>query len=164
MNKKIASELAIGIILLAAIAIGGIFWMSERKQAINDSKLSQSSILLKKQPLSKENKQTETPCESHYYEGESEVRGWIVSSDKNNGENIIVQIKDEDIKNLPVKNVDALENFTVRLVDPTPQIKKNLIVATEEKPTKITIKGYAEICQKPPLVSLQKATVAFKKS
>lgn len=164
MNKKIASELAIGIILMAAIVIGGIFWMSEKKRAMDDSKLSQSSILLKKQPAPKGTKLTEAPCESHYYEGESEVRGWIVSSDKNDGENIIVQIKDEDIKNLPVKNVDVLKNFTVRLVDPTPQIKKNLIIATEEKPAKITIKGYAETCQHPPLVSLQKATVAFKKS
>ena len=74
MNKKIASELAIGIILMVAIVIGGIFWMSERKQAIDEFNLSQSPILLKKQPLSKESKLTEAPCESHYYEGESEVR------------------------------------------------------------------------------------------
>ena len=31
-NKKIASEIAIGIILLLAIAIGGIFWMKNRKE------------------------------------------------------------------------------------------------------------------------------------
>ncbi len=32
MNKKIASEIAVGIILLLAIIIGGIFWVQEIKQ------------------------------------------------------------------------------------------------------------------------------------
>ena len=33
MNKKIASEIAIGIILIIAIVIGGIFWLQNKKQA-----------------------------------------------------------------------------------------------------------------------------------
>jgi hypothetical protein len=160
MNKKIASELAIGIILLIAIVLGGIFWMHDLKQAMSNSQLAESA---KKQLAAKEDGNA---CQSHYYEGESKIRGWVAPADKNDGKGngIIVQIKDEDVKNLPIKDTGTLANFTVRLIDPTVQVKNSLSQATEEKPATITIKGYAEICQQqPPQVSLEQATIAFKK-
>lgn len=41
VNKKIASELAVGTVLLAALAVGGIFWMENRNSVISD----QSSVI-----------------------------------------------------------------------------------------------------------------------
>lgn len=38
INKKIASEIAVGIVLILAIAIGGIFWMQEKKDTIETRK------------------------------------------------------------------------------------------------------------------------------
>lgn len=38
-NKKIASEIAIGIVLLLVIAIGGIFWMQNKKAVISNQPL-----------------------------------------------------------------------------------------------------------------------------
>lgn len=38
-NKKIASEIAIGIILLIAIVIGGIFWVQSKESIISDQPL-----------------------------------------------------------------------------------------------------------------------------
>ncbi len=36
INKKIASEIAFGIILLLVVAIGGFFWLQNQKTASND--------------------------------------------------------------------------------------------------------------------------------
>ncbi|KKQ50628.1 MAG: hypothetical protein US70_C0034G0006 [Parcubacteria group bacterium GW2011_GWD2_38_11] len=38
LNKKIASEIALGIIVLLAIVVGGIFWMENGKEVVNNSK------------------------------------------------------------------------------------------------------------------------------
>ena len=164
MNKKIASELAIGIILLIAIIVGGIFWVSKQKQSMIKDQPPQAVQYLKKKPIVKNTDQIIDSCKSHYYEGESKVHGWIASTDQNDEKSIIVRIKNEDVKDLPIKNTENSENFTVKLIDPTEQVKNSLSLATEEKPTELTLKGYAEICQQaPPQVSLQQATVAFKK-
>jgi hypothetical protein len=143
MNKKIASELAIGIILIVAIVIGGIFWLQGKEQKVSSP--------------------SNNACKSHYYEGESGVNAWAVSSDQDSGGGIIVRIAKEDAQKLPIKNADG--NLTLRLIDPTDAVQSSLNSATEKKPAAITLKGYAEICEKkPPEVSLEQATVAFKKS
>jgi len=165
MNKKIASELAIGIILLIAIIIGGIFWVSIQRQSMNNSQLSQSAIVLKKQPVVKKIDKTETPCQSHYYEGESKVQAWLVSAGQKDENSMIIQLKSGEEKKLPSGDIVKNGNFTVKLIDPTAGVRKGLLASSKEKPVSITIHGYAEICQQPPpLVSLQEATVAFKKS
>ena len=55
-------------------------------------------------------------------------------------------------------------HFTATLVDPTAQIRNSLQKATMEKPALITVHGYAQACQQSPLVSIQIATIAFKKT
>lgn len=160
MNKKIVSELAIAIILLVSIIIGGIFWLSNQRETANDY---QSAAIFKKQPVIAETDKAKDSCQSHYYEGESRVRVWKVSPNQND-ESIVVYVKNEDVENLPIKNVEKSENFTVRLIDPTPEVKNSLSLATEKNPATITIKGYAEICQQePPQVSLEQAAAAFDK-
>ncbi len=39
INKKIASELAVGTVLILAIAVGGIFWMENKNSVISDQSL-----------------------------------------------------------------------------------------------------------------------------
>ncbi|EKE19358.1 MAG: hypothetical protein ACD_9C00041G0002, partial [uncultured bacterium] len=36
INKKIASELAVGTVLILALVVGGIFWMQERNSVISN--------------------------------------------------------------------------------------------------------------------------------
>ncbi len=150
MNKKIASEFAIGIILLVAIIVSGIFWLQRMKPA------GVSQALL--------TKQAGNACKPHYYEGEARIQGWISPEDKNSGNEVIVQVREEDMKNLPITDPDSIANFTVKLVDPTDAVRNSLRLATKEKPASVVVRGFAEICQQPPLVSLQQAKIAFKKS
>jgi hypothetical protein len=171
MNKKIAGEFAIGIILLIVIVVGGIFWLYGERQAREDQQLSQSMSALKQNVSGKisanqagTKNQESNSCVPHYYQGKINVSGWVESSDQNSKNGIVVELKSGEEKKLPVKDYESLTNFTVKLVDPTDDVKNKLQLATKEKPAVFTIQGYAEICSQPPLVSLQQATVAFKKS
>ena len=168
MNKKIANEFAIGIILLVTIIAGGIIWMFESKQLAENQQLLQVAPIISKQksPINKailSSQPAADLCTPHYYEGESKVQVWFVSAGQENENSLIIQLKKGEEKKLP--SVDAVKNtnFTVKLIDPTAGVRKGLLASSKEKPVSITIHGYAEICQQPPLVSLQEATVAFKK-
>jgi hypothetical protein len=50
INKKIASEIAVGIILLIAIAVGGIFWVQNRNTVISN----QSSVIENQKSVTQE--------------------------------------------------------------------------------------------------------------
>ena len=173
MSKKLASEFAIGIISLVAFIIGGIFWLDSIKennrnyvsqqqaQAPQKRQAADESVKVKT-AVSAENPTSEDSCKPHYYEGKEEVSGWFVSE---NGDGMVVAIKKGETSKLPIADasmVDTQRNFTVKLIDPTEEIKAKIQASTEKKPTTITIQGYAEICQQPPLVSIQPATIAFK--
>jgi hypothetical protein len=162
MNKKIASEFAIGIIVLLTIIIGGIFWLSKENQSGENQWLPQPATSVKQKPISKESQ--ESTCIPHYYEGKTVISGWISSSDQNDGKNLIVELKSGEEKKLPAKISENAANFTVKLIDPTAAVKNKLKLATKEKPATFTIQGYAEVCSQPPLISLQEASIAFKKS
>jgi hypothetical protein len=168
INSKIALELAIGVILVVAIAIGGIFWLD----GIGNEKLVDNSAgqIVKsvedanQTKTENENGQiVENACKPHYYEGEKEIKGWFVSQDENG---IIVAVNKDEFSKLPT-DVSQLanneDNFNLKLVDPTDEIGLKIKASSKEKPTTFTIHGYAEICQQPPLMSLQPATVAFRK-
>lgn len=163
MNKKIAGEFAIGIILLAAIIVGAIFWISSAGQSDESYQGVQTTLLTKKQqkdPVKLKDKE----CIPHYYEGKTDIQGWIVSSEQGSENEIVVQLKKDEEKKLPIKESEIIADFKVKLIDPTDKVLKDLRLATEEKPVTFTIQGYAEVCSQPPLVSLKQATVAFKRS
>ena len=62
MNKKIASEIAIGIILLVAIIVGGIFyWQSEKVQTVAPAVSNQQSAVSDQQARPVENQKTQIP-------------------------------------------------------------------------------------------------------
>jgi hypothetical protein len=175
MNKKIGSEFAIGAILLLVIIVGGYFWLDSRNQMSRleneDALLSANSIKpVQKNPApassGDEVKQTANVCETHYYEGKEQIRGWSVSDSSDNAGGIMVQISAEDIKKLPMGNSEEFvaNGNEVKLIDPTEKVTKQLENASQENPAEIILQGFAMTCQQPPLVSIQPATTAFKKS
>lgn len=170
INKKISSEFAIGIILLLAIIVGGIVWMFENKQSDEIQQISQVAPITSKQkiPIKKTDLVSQSAissCTPHYYAGESKVQVWLVSDGQKDKDSMVIQLKNGEEKKLPSEDGTVNNaNFIVKLIDPTAGVRKGLLASSKEKPVSITIHGYAEVCQQPPLVSLQEATIAFKKS
>ena len=165
MNKKIVSELAVGLILLIAIIMGGIAWFKNAKEIAALDSLNQNvpanvqptKILEDKNKVAEENS-----CKPHYYEGKISVSAWSVSEAE---DGIVVAIKKNEVSKLTIKNVDESNvkgNFTVKLIDPTDTVRAKIKASSAQKPATITLQGYAETCQQPPLVSIQPATEAFK--
>lgn len=173
MKSKIEGELAIGMILIIAIIMAGIFLLQEKKQNLKDELFARNSYthvnLQARRTADAGTKETEDTkadipdCPRHYYEGEATIRGWLLSSA--NDENLTVQIKNEDIEKLPTTKADSMrDKFMVTLIDPTDDVKEKLKTATEEKPVQITIRGFAHVCKTWPQASLKQATIAFKKN
>lgn len=171
MDKKIASELALGVIIFLAVVVGGVFFLQSRS-AGNPEQSAQSipaktpAVQATAVVADSSTKQDAESCEAHYYEGDQQIHVWPVAEPDENSDGLVVSIKAEDAKMLPVKQVSEnadISNFTVKLVDASKAVSKKIADASRENPAVITIKGYAEVCEEPPLVSLQPATVAFKK-
>lgn len=163
MNKKIASELAIGVVLLVAFVIAGISWFSSMRVGNEvGENLSQVQQPIRKQTrVMQEEKKTEE-CKPRYYEGNDKVNAWYISED---GDSVVMAISKESAVKLPgemSKNIAEQEEITIKLIDATDEVKKSAKASTKKNPTEITVQGYAEVCQQPPLVSLEKATIAFK--
>lgn len=168
MKRKIASELAIGVVLLIAFIVAGISWLD----SLQASKQAEDAISLVQAPKKEEiqnkaeKKDVESEnieeCKPRYYEGKDRVSVWIISEEN---DVIKMAIKKDEVSKLPVNaaqsSVDK-DNFIVGLVDATEETKEKLKDSSPQKPATITLQGYAEVCLEPPLVSLEKATVAFK--
>lgn len=50
INKKIASELAVGIVLLIALAVGGIFWLQDKKEDVDNDEINVPRLSVKSTP------------------------------------------------------------------------------------------------------------------
>ncbi|MFA6973119.1 MAG: hypothetical protein WC238_00070 [Parcubacteria group bacterium] len=151
MNKTIKTELALAVIVIFATALG-IFSLAGDKQI--DNAQDEPTTVVAEKAMSKQ------ACE-HYYEGEAQVAGWLVSADDGD---LVVQLARADLEKMP-KTAQTVDNSQVKLVDASPEIKKSLEKSSSEKPVSITIKGYATVCNSAmPLISLEPATIAFKKS
>ena len=175
MKKNIASELAVGIVLLVAILVGGIFLMQQKKWELEDQYSLQTIQMANKDITStkigsyladrKNQQQGEISmsCKPHYYEGEAQVHGWLASGSYLDSQ-LNVQIKNEDIEKLPTTRADSLNaHFAAILIDPTDQVRNDLKNASQGNPAMITVHGFARICQDSPEVSLSQASIAFKK-
>lgn len=141
MHKKISGRLAIEIILLLAILVGGItlFMMN----SINYDYLGKNYAPAKKNIA-------ENSCKVHAYKGEVKIRGWY---DKSGGEWLLI-VSDEDINKLP--QYDGTEEYKtknqqIKLVDATPEMEKKLSKTSQKKPETITITGFATRCEGSPL-------------
>lgn len=159
MSKKVASELAVGIVILISLAVAGTFWV----EFSDLSFLSGAGI--DKQNLSKQIAQKESAqrCKPRFFEGEELVHGWAVKSGESN--EVVVEIQKEDIEKLPNRKFDfQIPHFTAVIVDPTQELRKSLGNSSEEKPADIIVRGYAQACEPLPLISIQQATLAFAKN
>lgn len=172
MNKKIASEVAIGIIIFVAVLVGGIFFLqSHQNDSSGVSRIpspgtsGNPSTIASAQSSAAQNADA---CKAHYYQGNQQVHVWpVTQATAADGNTVVLNIQANDAKTLPIKDAPAPtdgSSFTVKLVDASSAVKNKFVGATLEKPAVITIQGYAEVCSQPPLVSIQPATVAFKKS
>ena len=166
MRKRIASEFALGVVLLLAIIVGGIFWLKSNSQIRGSQQDANqvASVIPQKKTIQPVKTTEETKCSPHYYEGDEKITAWVDSSNDDSKDELVIRIKDEDIKKLPFDEKNLPKNLSVKLIDATKSLKKEIIESTQDKPVSINIKGFADICQQPPLVSMQQATVAFKKS
>lgn len=172
LNPRIASEFAIGVIIFLAFIIGGIFWFgsTSTEEAPGNLGINLNTSKSKKQTSGEnanqqvvESSASDDSCKPHYYEGEKEIKGWFVSQDENG---IVVAVSKDEVSKLPVKDSQLIgeeKDFNYKLVDPTEEVGSKIKASTQENPTTFTVRGYAEVCQQPPLLSIQPATIAFKK-
>jgi hypothetical protein len=167
MSKKIASEFATGVVVITALVIGGFFWLSEKKMESESERVVFSGASVapsKSKGNEKKSEQAIFGCQTRYFEGEGSVRGWLVKPETINDDKLTVEIQKEDIEKLPSSKADTMqETFVVTLIDPTDQNRVDLKNATKEKPANLTVRGYARPCQPSPILSIEPATIAFRK-
>jgi len=157
MHRKISGRLAIEVILLLSILVGGY--------ALIGSGMLDSNSGVKNSAPTKAGKVADTAdnsCKTHAYEGEAKIRGWYV----NDGNDWLLVVSDEDMGKLP--NYDGteeyrLKNKKIKLVDVTSQIEKKLKLTSEKKPQTVTITGYVIRCGGVPLASIEYKEGIFKK-
>ena len=94
MNKKIASEIAIGIILLVVIIVGGIFWLQQNKQTSG----AQPAVITQTEQV-KSAVQTQSATQP--------VATQTATSDISVDKNANQQISEEELKNLVSSAVSA---------------------------------------------------------
>jgi hypothetical protein len=165
-NPKISRGFAITIIVIISVTLGAMLWLNARQiRVVYDT---QQNVVAGKKDKAKdvaENNPTDS-C-PHYYDGEVQIEGWSVG-DNGDGGDVVMQVAPADLEKLPTNGVvanDAKNNFKVKLVDASADVKQNLQKSDSKNPAVVTIKGYASVCGSAvPLVSLEPATVAFKKS
>lgn len=156
MHREISSRLALEIILLLAILVGG--YTIIKRKSLNEiyiaPAVNKSSNIL--------NTASNEQCKTHIYEGGAAIHGWYVNS----GNDLLIVVADEDIKSLP--NYDGTQEYIaknkqIKLVDLTPALEKKLKQTSENKPQLITITGYAIRCNDIPLASISYKDGVFNK-
>ena len=129
MNKKISSLLAISIIVVFSLFVGLFAWFFGKDINISTAPINASE-----------------KCKVRAYKGGTNIRVWQV---ENNGKTSL-KVKEEDTAKLPVKNSNILQ-----LIDPTPEIQKELSSSSENTPVEIRISGFADKCSEVFLASLE---------
>lgn len=157
MHKKISGRLAIEVILLLSILVGGYALIGSGMLDSNNG--AKSSVSAKADKVADN---VDNSCKAHAYEGEAKIRGWYV----NDGNDWLLVVSDEDMQKLP--NYDGteeykLKNKKIKLIDATSQIEKKLKLTSEKKPQVITITGYVMRCGGVPLASIEYKEGIFKK-
>lgn len=173
-RQKILSQFAIGLILMLAILIGGIFLMMEKREemigrravAVKDYAGTNvqinvvSSKNLEELPL--QGAENSDACQARYYEGESRIKAWMVERDEES--RVKVRVSNQDLAKLPTNKADLNADFVATLIDPTEEVLQKLENSSEENPTEITVRGFSYGCGNMHELSIKQATVAFKKS
>ena len=172
-NKKMASELAIGIIVLVSIVIGGVFWVQNKKQesfeGLERVALGQQTTKpseLKNEPVKQDKNSNDDKCSKHLYEGEAQLRGSYVldTASGSTKKEWMLKVVKEDMDKLPnqtkTQNVEATNDLLL-IADATPEMITKLKNATESNPESITVKGIYFDCENIPVVSIGSAKTAL---
>lgn len=177
MNKKIASEFAIGIIVLLAIVVGGIFFVENRKQLASDNDVPRIEAPKNQETANVQTNQSENvdlterfkkdPCKGHMYDGKVALRGrYVLDSTYGDKKEWLFKVVKDDLIGLPVQitNTDGRNvNEFLKIADADPALVAKLKKATDAKPETITIKGYYLNCEGGPVVSIAPAKLALAK-
>ncbi len=177
INRRIASEFAIGITLILAVTIGVIFWIQDRiveEQYMNSSinALKKVNKIVKETPVKKpaatvvDNKNNVSVensgdvCKARLYVGESMLNGnYVLSTIPGTAKkDWLFKVSKEDIGKLPQAVSELLF-----IADATPEMIEKLKKATEKKTEAITVKGFYYDCQGVPVVSIGDARIAMAK-
>lgn len=179
-NKKLASEVAIGIVLLLAIVVGGFSWAQNRQsEFFNDagrSYVAQPTVKPvesaneddKQQPVQVANEDGGSGCVGRLYEGEAVLRGSYVldTIPGSTKREWLFKVAAEDMDKLPGKakvEMDKTVNNLLFITDATPEMTTRLKKATDAAPESITIKGFYLDCVGVSVVSIEPATIALAK-
>lgn len=189
-NKKIASEIAIGITLLLAIIIGGIFWVQDRKQealdvivglgdnqpvrrgiekpSVQQLEVTANDGQKESQPVVSADKTNADACTAHLYEGEVSIKGSYVleTIPGSTKKEWMFKVTKDDLGKFPAEAKaanDQPNNDLLFIADATPDMTAKLKKATQDKPETITIKGFYLDCEGVPVVSIEPARLALAK-
>jgi len=171
LNKKIASELAIGIIVILSIAVGSIFIFQKDRQLSFDNVNNIVNIQKKKQPVKNNsvdqaskksedvvNGVVENVCAPHMYQGEAAIKGSYVLSaiPGSTKKEWLFKVADEDVNKLPPQAVEGGKfNGLLFIADAAPATVEKLKKATTIKPGTITIKRFYLDCSGVPVASVE---------
>lgn len=173
MNKKIASEFAIGVLLLVAIVLGGSFWIQEKKQQSLDNTnnvniqnpVEKLALQPKRDGQALNDSENKTACVGHLYEGEALLNGsyTLDTIPGTTKKDWMFKVAKEDLSKLPAKdgnkNVENVDGL-IYIADATPE----MITKLKKTPnTNITIKGIYLDCEGVPVVSIEPARIALAK-
>lgn len=155
LNKKIASEIALGIIVLLALLIGGIFWMQGKNSVTENAQQATDNQKMQKQidnigNLKLVSGNIDDPCSRPVFQGNVKISGWMVDAFPNGQKTstFITSYPDEHI--LPFadkKNKEGiLVNSYLKISNLLPEIEKELQQADRDNPKKIMVQNYIGNC------------------
>lgn len=105
----------------------------------------------------------EDTCSTPIYKGEAKIKGWYVWDYNYVEKTWMLEIAEEDIDKLPIKEAYGEETFALwkknanyifRLTDAETQLERKLKSASKTKPIEITVRGFKAYCEGAPLVSI----------
>ncbi|NTW27039.1 MAG: hypothetical protein HGA36_01820 [Candidatus Moranbacteria bacterium] len=172
-NKKIASEFAIGIIILITIAVIVIFWMQNEQQKsfvdpINVSASKPIDVASTTNNQDVDIKIEDEVCVGHLYEGEEMLTGTyalekIPGTEKKDW---MFKVSSQDVNKLPAAAVAGngkVASDLLYIADADPVLIEKLKKSTQTKPGVITVKGFYLDCEGVSIVSIAPAKVALMK-
>lgn len=164
IDKKINTTLAVAIILLLGIVMGGlIFWGSKKEVQMIQQTEAQANDL--KQTVLQNNaskdktgmaKNEKIACAERAFEGQAEIRGWYVDEAEDGA--VLINVQLEDLKALPVfadMKEEELKNSIFKIVNGSTEFAENFKKASGEKPFRFAIKSFTYKCNEAHILRVE---------
>jgi len=150
MNKQVSATFSFVLILVLSIAVSTYAIAKNKELAKLDSRSAQATMA---SANNAKKIQITSNCKTRAFEGSAEIYVWKAEKD---GQEIL-QLDKNDLAQLPIKDTE-----TLKLIDPTPDISKELEGSSEKNPVKLKISGFADKCDGVSLVALSYKDGIFK--